>query len=66
PIRPCTAGERDDGSQQRQKTFTTNRSGTVHFTDAVGNQGSTGVEITRIDKEPLRGNVSFTPSMATS
>jgi hypothetical protein len=48
------------------KLYTGNKEETVAFYDLVGNAGSTGVEITRIDKKPLLAEVNYIPSFATS
>jgi hypothetical protein len=66
-IRPCSADERENGSQLRQKTFTGNTTETVIFEDRVGNQGQATVAITRIDKvAPQALAVVYTPNTKTT
>jgi hypothetical protein len=48
------------------KTFTENISTFVIFTDLVGNQNYTGIEITRIDRGDLTGHLNYTPNTPTS
>lgn len=48
------------------KTFTNNTNETIFFYDMVGNQGYTGVNITRIDTNAPSAIVSYSPSTATS
>jgi hypothetical protein len=48
------------------KTYTANATGTVTFYDLVGNSGSTGININRIDKSPVTGSIAYSPSTATS
>ncbi|MDR3169238.1 MAG: hypothetical protein LBU27_05815 [Candidatus Peribacteria bacterium] len=67
PTRPCTAGERDDGSQQRQKTFTDNENHSFLVRDLVGNEISLLVLIDWIDKlAPQATLVAYAPSTATN
>jgi hypothetical protein len=48
------------------KTYTGNVSESVTFYDLVGNAGSTGIVITRIDTSAVTGSISYAPSTATS
>jgi hypothetical protein len=48
------------------KTYTDNISTIVVFTDLVGNQNYTGIDITRIDKGDLTASLTYTPSTLTS
>jgi len=48
------------------KIYDANVTDTVTFYDHVYNFGSTGIEITWIDKTPVSGSVSYIPSSATS
>ena len=48
------------------KVYSANGSETVTFYDLVGNEGSTGVEVNRIDKTPVTGAISYSPSTATN
>jgi hypothetical protein len=41
-------------------------SGTVTFFDLVGNEGATGIAISRIDTSPVTGSIAYSPSTATS
>jgi hypothetical protein len=48
------------------KTFTENIATQVTFTDLVGNQNYTGIEISRIDKGDLAGKLTYFPDTPTS
>jgi hypothetical protein len=48
------------------KVFTGNTSGTVTFSDLAGNSDSTGFNITRIDKTPPTGTISYNPNTTTN
>ena len=51
----------------RTKTYDTNTTTTVSFTDLVGNTNTTGILITRIDtNKPTVLNVNYNPSIPTS
>jgi Flp pilus assembly protein TadG len=47
-------------------TFPTNGSFMFEFTDAVGNTGTTMATVTRIDKTPVTGTISYSPNSNTN
>ena len=54
------------GGTTWRKVYSANGSETVTFYDLVGNEGSTGVEVNRIDKSAVTGAISYAPSTATN
>jgi hypothetical protein len=48
------------------KIFTENASETLTFSDFVGNAGSTGVAVNRIDKSTIIPTLTYSPATATS
>jgi hypothetical protein len=66
-IRPCDAGEWENGVKIRQKTFTGNRVELVQFEDEAGNQGQEIVNVHWIDRTPPQAVlVQYAPMTATN
>jgi hypothetical protein len=49
-----------------ERTYSNNISTTVEFSDLVGNMGSTGIQITRIDTNNPSAKLTYTPTTSTS